>query len=106
MSQSDQWISVCAAADIDEEDVMRFDYGERSFAIYRSDEGGYFATDGFCTHGKVHLSGGLVIGKTIECPKHNGRFDYTTGHAKRVPACVNLNTYDLKIESGHLYIRI
>ncbi|CAN7622849.1 MocE family 2Fe-2S type ferredoxin [Paenibacillus sp. LjRoot153] len=106
MFRSEQWIPVCAAEDIDEEDVIRFDYGERTYAIYRSDDGEYFATEGFCTHGKVHLSGGLVIGKTIECPKHNGRFDYTTGQAKRVPVCVNLKTYLLKMESGYVYINI
>ena len=36
----------------------------------------YFATDGLCTHGRAHLSGGFVDGTTIECPKHNGRFDF------------------------------
>ena len=32
----------------------------------------------------------------IECPKHNGRFDYRTGEAKRAPVCVNLQ--DLRDE--------
>ena len=25
----------------------------------------------------------------IECPKHNGRFNYRTGEAKGAPVCVN-----------------
>ncbi|WNR44891.1 Rieske 2Fe-2S domain-containing protein [Paenibacillus roseipurpureus] len=79
MTQYEPWIQVCAAEDIDPEDVFRFDYGERTFALYRADHNHYFATDGYCTHQKFHLSEGLVVGKTIECPKHNGRFDYTTG---------------------------
>ncbi|TIU61282.1 MAG: Rieske family ferredoxin, partial [Mesorhizobium sp.] len=75
------WVEACAAGDIDEEDVMRFDHGGRTFAIYRSPDDEYFATDGLCTHEKVHLAGGLVMDDIIECPKHNGRFNYKTGAA-------------------------
>ena len=39
--------------------------GSRTFAIYRSPEGGFFATDGLCTHEKVHLAGGLVMGDRV-----------------------------------------
>ena len=48
------WIDVCAIDDIDEEDVIRFDHGSRSYAVYKSLEGDVFATDGLCTHEKVH----------------------------------------------------
>lgn len=39
-------------------------------------------TDGLCTLEKVHLSDGLVMEYKIECPKHNGVFDYRTGDAR------------------------
>jgi 3-phenylpropionate/trans-cinnamate dioxygenase ferredoxin component len=42
----------------------------------------------------------------IECPKHNGRFDYTTGRAERAPVCVNLKTYLVKVEDGIVLIKI
>ena len=73
------WIEACGADDIDEEDVIRFDHAGRTFAIYRSPDDEYFATDGLCTHEKVHLADGLVMDDIIECPKHNGRFNYKTG---------------------------
>jgi len=106
MSLSEAWIHVGPADTIDIEDVIRFDHEARTFAIYRSINSEYFATDGYCTHEKFHLSGGLVVGNIIECPKHNGRFDYTTGEVKRRPACVNLNTYPVKIEGDQIYIKI
>ena len=53
------WIEACEAGDIDEEDVMRFDHGGRTFAIYRSPDDEYFATDGLCTHGNAHLADGV-----------------------------------------------
>ena len=74
-----EWVEACDAGDVDEEDVIRFDHDGRTFAIYRSPDDEYFATEGFCTHEKVHLADGLVMDDIIECPKHNGRFNYKTG---------------------------
>jgi 3-phenylpropionate/trans-cinnamate dioxygenase ferredoxin component len=106
LALSEEWIEVCEEGKIDEEDVVRFDYKDVSLAVYRSDNDKYYATDGFCTHERVHLSGGLVMGKIIECPKHNGRFDYTTGAAKKTPACVDLRTYPVRVEAGIVYVKI
>jgi 3-phenylpropionate/trans-cinnamate dioxygenase ferredoxin subunit len=100
------WIDACGTDNIDAEDVIRFDHGGRTFAIYRSPDDKYYATDGLCTHEKVHLADGLVMDDIIECPKHNGRFDYKTGEAMGAPACVNLKTYATKIENGRLFIDI
>ena len=101
-----QWVDVCSPSEIEEEDLVRFDRGDRTFAVYRSADDEYFCTDGLCTHEQVHLAGGLVMDNIIECPKHNGRFDYRTGEAKGAPVCVDLNTYPTKIENGRVLIQI
>jgi 3-phenylpropionate/trans-cinnamate dioxygenase ferredoxin subunit len=100
------WIEACAADEIELEDVIRFDHGGRSFAIYRAPDGAYYATDGWCTHEQAHLADGLVIDDIIECPKHNGRFDYRTGEAKGAPVCIDLETYPVKVEHGKVLIDI
>jgi len=100
-----QWIEVCPLDDIEEEDVMRFDHAGRTFAVYRMDDSVY-ATDGLCTHEKVHLADGLVMDHVIECPKHNGRFDIRNGKALGAPACVNLATYPAKVEGGVIYLSV
>ena len=100
------WVEACSADDIDEEDVIRFDQGGRTFAIYRSPDDRFFATDGLCTHEQVHLSDGLVMDAIIECPKHNGRFNYQTGEAKGAPACVNLRTYPVRVDGGKVFIEL
>lgn len=100
-----EWIDACAVGEIEEEDLIRFDHGGRTFAIYRSPENDYFCTDGLCTHEQVHLEDGLVMDYVIECPKHNGQFDYRTGEALRAPVCVSLVTYPTKIEGGRVFIR-
>ena len=100
------WIRACSTEDIDEEDVARFDHDGRTFAIYHSPDGKFFATDGLCTHEQVHLADWLVMGEFIECPKHNGQFNYKTGVAKRAPVCVNLKTYPTRVEAGKVLIQI
>ena len=101
-----EWVVACAAGDIDIEDVRRFDHGDRSFAIYRAPDGAYYATDGLCTHEQVHLADGLVMDTIIECPMHNGRFDYRSGAAKGSPVCVDLKTYPVKVEGGQVMVGI
>ena len=103
---AESWIDACAADAVEAEDVIRFDYAGKTYAIYRSPEGEYFATDGLCTHEHVHLADGLVMDDIIECPMHNGRFNYKTGAAKGAPACVNLKTYPAKVESGRVLISV
>jgi MocE subfamily Rieske [2Fe-2S] domain protein len=100
------WIEVCAAADLRASDVIRFDHGRRTFALYRDAEGVLYATDGVCTHANTHLSGGLVIGKRIECPKHNGRFNLKDGSPARPPVCRGLATYPLEERRGRLFLNV
>lgn len=100
------WIEACAVGDIAEEDVMRLDHAGKTFAIFRSPDNKYYATDGLCTHEQIHLADGLVMDNIIECPKHNGRFDYRTGEAKGAPVCINLKTYPVKVENGKVMIGI
>jgi 3-phenylpropionate/trans-cinnamate dioxygenase ferredoxin subunit len=104
MSQG--WVKACDAGEIEPEDVLRFDYEDRTFAVYRSKDNKFYATEGLCTHGRVHLADGFVMDNIIECPKHNGQFDYTTGKAKRVPACIDLRIYPVKIENDEVFIQL
>lgn len=92
-----QWIAACSTSDIDPEDLIRFDHAGRTFAIYCDPKGAFFATDGQCTHEQVHLCDGLVIGDRIECPKHNGQFNYKTGEAARLPCVANLKTHPVRV---------
>lgn len=100
------WIKACDVDEIEVEDVIRFDYEDRTFAIYRTKENKYYATDGLCTHGQVHLADGLVMDNIIECPKHNGQFDFISGRAKRIPACIDLQIYPVKVENEQVFIEL
>jgi 3-phenylpropionate/trans-cinnamate dioxygenase ferredoxin subunit len=101
-----QWIAACAADDVDPEDVVPVDHDGHAYAVYRSPDDTYFATDGHCTHERELLCDGLVMGTTIECPKHNGRFDYTSGAALGAPVLVDVRTYPTKVEDGTVYVEV
>ena len=101
---SEGWLKICSADELKDEDVLRFDTAEQTYAIYRNDKGNFYATEGVCTHGNTHLAEGMVIGNQIECPKHNGRFDVSDGCVKRNPVCVGLKTFPVKNEHGALFL--
>ena len=95
-----EWIEACGADEIDEEDVVRFDHEGRTFAIYRSPDDEYFATDGLCTRQQASR-------RRLVMNDHRGakrkRFNYKTGEAK---GCVNLKTYPTRVEAGRVLIQI
>ncbi|MBV9287650.1 MAG: Rieske 2Fe-2S domain-containing protein [Hyphomicrobiales bacterium] len=103
---SEDWINAGQADRIAREDVAPFEHEGKSYALYRTADDRYFATDGVCTHEYAELADGFVEGTIIECPMHNGRFDFTTGEAKGAPACVNLATYPVKVENGRILIKL
>jgi Na+-transporting NADH:ubiquinone oxidoreductase subunit F len=105
-SDAEGWVDVCAGADLDAAQVIRFDHGTSTYALIRDAAGKLYATDGICTHGRTHLAGGLVKDNTIECPKHNGRFHLADGSPARAPVCRGLTTYPLEDRQGRLYLNI
>ena len=101
-----KWAEVCEAERVKRDDTLRFDHMGKSYALYRTADDRYYATDGFCTHGNTHLADGLVKGNQIECPKHNGRFDFRDGSPARMPVCVALKTYDVRNADGKLWVDV
>jgi 3-phenylpropionate/trans-cinnamate dioxygenase ferredoxin subunit len=99
------WIDAIPA-DLPPEEVRRFDHAGKTYAIYRNHEDGYFCTDGLCTHEDVHLSDGLVMENTVECPKHSSIFNFANGEVETPPACNNLRTYKTRVEAGRILIEI
>ena len=101
---SDGVANVCSVEELKKDDIIRYDYDGKTYAIYRTENDEYYATEGMCTHGNVHLSDGMIIGQQIECPKHNGRFNMKDGAVKRKPVCVALKTYGVEVKEGRVYL--
>ncbi len=86
-------IEVCPLSKLPKGEIVRFDFEQKTYAVYRTLKDKFYATDGICTHGNAHLGDGIVIGDIIECGKHNGRFSLKDGSPKRLPVCVGVTTY-------------
>lgn len=97
------WIDACAVSDINQEDLIAWEHDGHSYAIYKTEKG-FFATDLMCTHEKESLEEGLVINGVIECPLHGGRFDICTGKALSAPVYTDLQTYQVKVENGRVFV--
>jgi Na+-transporting NADH:ubiquinone oxidoreductase subunit F len=83
-------------------EVRRIDHGDRSYVLCRVDEGEFALVDGMCTHSRVHLAGGALLGCEIECPKHNARFDVRTGEVRRGPARDGLGVVAVTVRNGRV----
>ncbi|MGW1783686.1 non-heme iron oxygenase ferredoxin subunit [Streptomyces sp. NPDC002143] len=79
--------------------------GDEPVALFRTDDGEFFATADTCTHEKWSLGEeGDLDGAEVICPLHMARFDLRTGKALCFPATVALQTFGVEIEDGRVYV--
>ena len=102
---SEEWTVACDFASVSPNDVVRFDISDATFAVVKLEDGRCSVIDGLCTHGKAHLAEGFVDGKTIECPKHNGRFNVLTGEPAASPVRVATNVYETRVNGDKIEFR-
>ena len=100
------WITACDESSIAKNDVARFDFLDGTYAVVRTSDGVCVVMDGLCTHGKAHLGEGFVDGTTIECPKHNGRFNVLTGEAVASPVRVATSVYETRVHNSKIEFRL
>ena len=101
-----QYIKACSVNDIKEGKTKVVTVESKPVILVKSG-GGIFALDGICSHdGGEFGADEKVIDDQIECPRHGARFDIKTGEATRIPAVVGINSYDVKIENGDIYVAI
>jgi nitrite reductase/ring-hydroxylating ferredoxin subunit len=74
-------------------------------ALFFTEEGEYFATADSCTHEEWSLGEDSdLVGREVECPLHQARFDLRTGAALCFPASVALATFSVVIDDGKIYV--
>ena len=98
------WERVAAADEIEEGEMIESLLGEREIALYKV-EGRIYATGNICTHGAARLTEGYLEGCEIECPLHQGRFDIRSGKAVCAPASEDIKAYEVRIDSGEVFVK-
>ena len=99
-------ILACAVDDLEPGSTMTVE-GDTPVAVYRTEDGDWFASDDSCTHEQFSLgSDSDLDGDVVECPLHMARFDLKTGKALCLPATVALRMHQVVIEGDEVYVEI
>ncbi len=100
-----EFIKACDETEIIEGKIKTVELKDRPIAIARF-EGTIYAIDNICTHDGGNLGEGNVVKGQVQCPRHGARFDLKTGQVTRMPAVIGINTYEVKVENGQVFVAI
>ena len=106
MSESVEFVKVCALADIPRlgsRVVQRVSGGD--IAIFRTSEDEVFALHDKCPHKGGPLSQGIVHGKRVTCPLHGWNIQLESGEAV-APDAGHCGRFSVKVENGEVYLAV
>lgn len=98
------WIRVCTQSELLPGEYRSVWDGDVQIAVFNLD-GELYAIEDVCTHDGGELTGGVVEGHEIECPRHGARFDLRTGAVLCPPAYEPVAKFPVKIEGDAVYTR-
>ena len=79
--------------------------GGVAIALFRTEDGEFFATSNSCTHEDWSLGEDSDLeGTEIVCPLHMARYDIRTGKALCFPAFLDLQTYLVRLAVQTVYV--
>ena len=93
-------------SDVPEGQVRKAKIGKKDFAIIRS-QGAFYCIEGTCTHEGGPLGEGVLKDGWLECPWHEGHFDYKTGETDPETDWVTpVKAFKTKVEGGYVWIDV
>ncbi|HET8551563.1 MAG TPA: non-heme iron oxygenase ferredoxin subunit [Gammaproteobacteria bacterium] len=98
------WINVAAASELPPGQFAITDFGDIEIAVINVD-GEFYAIEDVCTHDGGELTGGVIEGDQIECPRHGARFCIRTGAVLAPPAYEDISTFPCRVEAGMVQVR-
>lgn len=98
-----EFVRVARVEDIPPGGRMWYDFEEETVVIFNID-GQFYAIADVCTHDGGPLEDGELYGYEVECPRHGARFDVRTGAAVALPAVTPVESYEVKVEDGWVYV--
>jgi nitrite reductase (NADH) small subunit len=99
-----EFVEVCDEADIPPGTGKMFEIGRDEIGVFNI-AGKFYAIDNMCPHEGGPMSEGMVAGTVVTCPLHGWRTDVTTGESLELPG-VKVNTFEVKVENGKVYIKV
>jgi len=96
-------VALCSIDDVSEDAALRVGVDGRDYAVYLYD-GQYYVTADLCTHGPGYMSDGFIEGCEVECPFHQGKFNFITGAPTAAPCTEPLRVWATTVEDGKIWI--
>ena len=78
--------------------------GNRMVAVFRHEDGNWYAIDDLCPHMGASLAEGYVEGTTVTCPWHAWRFCVVDGTWEDNPR-VKTDSFEVKVEGEDVFVR-
>jgi 3-phenylpropionate/trans-cinnamate dioxygenase ferredoxin component len=101
-----RWTRLCSEEDLADGDARVFEVDGFTLAAARSGSR-VFVVENRCSHDDGPLGEGKLVRSReveIECPRHGGRFDLTTGKATRMPAVTPIRCFTAKVEGDDIWV--
>jgi 3-phenylpropionate/trans-cinnamate dioxygenase ferredoxin component len=98
------WVTVAHSDHFAPGDWRVVDVDGTQIAVFNL-EGRYYAIADVCTHDAGQLTGGVVDGDEIVCPRHGARFSIRTGEALTPPAYEPTDVFPVRLDNGEVQVR-
>ena len=98
------WVTVAKAGELAPGSFRNVDVDGASVVVFNLG-GEYYAIEDVCTHDGGQLTGGVVEGEEVVCPRHGARFCIKTGAALTAPAYEPVATFPVRVENGVIQVR-
>lgn len=96
-------IEVATEDELKTDQMKLLHIGDKRIVLGRTEKG-YVAFDDRCTHRGASLAGGTMMCSIVQCPWHGSQFDVNTGFVKTGPALTRIETYEIVMEMGKVFI--
>jgi len=98
-------IKVCEVGEVKPGEMLPIESDELPPLALYNVEGEFYATSNICTHAIAILTDGYLDGDIVECPLHGGCFNVKTGEATHFPCEEALQTYEVEVSEGSVFIK-
>jgi 3-phenylpropionate/trans-cinnamate dioxygenase ferredoxin subunit len=99
------FVNLAPVEQVPEGQLKVFRAGARRIAVSQI-EGKFYAIDDICTHDGGPLGESGLDGEEVECPRHGARFNVKSGAATQMPAIAPVIVYEVRVENGHIQVKI
>ena len=102
---ADSFVRVAAEADLPPGSLLGVEANGVKLCLANAD-GQVYAFRDNCTHRDFPLSAGTLEDGEVECTWHGAKFDVASGRATRLPAIKPVQTCDVRVEDGDIYVSV